>query len=370
MDLVERPSPRSRWVAGYGSDTGYDFANPGSSFQNAPGSQAPSPGSSFQATVPMGAPVPLYGGSYDPTYIGQVGYPNPSASGGNPWMTNWGSSPATTSPDYFAAKNQYGYDQGIQAGLANTGVQRAQLQGDIAGYGIGIQGALAGQTYGTGVLNQNYGTDVAHLANQQAANQVDIAANARQPGFLTALHGTAGQQYDLARLGEKTNADVNRRQLESQLTSRGAFTSVGGQQGRFDIANQLLQQTQGTNLQQQAETQRYFESMAQAGDQKQKLDLQAKDYGITGDELRNHLQQGLDRLNLSTGTSIADLMNKIGSGNLQEAAIAQQILNNAMQNSDYYARLYPGQNAAAGTYNPVVGSGTERTYGGGGGTFR
>jgi hypothetical protein len=363
--MIERVAPRNPWVASYGSDTDYNFANPGSSFQNAPGSSSYGPGSTFQNAP--GAFGPSFGSTFQSNMPGPPGAYDWSLHAAPPS----GSTPAAPTQDYLQDKANYGMWQGLMAGNAQFGVQRAQNQAAMQSAGIGVLGALADQQQGTNTLNQNYGTDVAHLQNQMAGNQVDIGANARQPGFLTALHNIAGQQFDLTRQGEQTNADVSRRGLESQLTGRGAFTSIGGQQGRFDIANQLLQQTQGTNLQQQGETTRFNESMAQTQDQKQKLDLQAKDYGITGQELSNHLQQGLDRLNLSTSTSVADLMNKMNSGTVQEAAIAQQIISNAMQNSDYYSRLYPGQQAAAGAYNPIQGAGpTEKTYPGGGGNLQ
>ena len=312
----------------------------------------------------------------NPTY----GTPSASASSPSyytpsPWEYNQGS-PVPTTSNYLSNPQGTGlYDwsrnMGLQAAQGAAAPQLAQLQGQQAGYGIGIYGALAGQNQEAGYLQSTYDLGQRRLANQQAGLNVDIGANARQPGFLTALHDIAGKGFDLTRQGEAANAAVNRRALESQLTARGAFTSVGGQQGRYDIATDLARQTQGTNLQQQAGDVRFNENMAQTADQKQKLDIAGKDLGISGDQLNNELQKGLDRLHLSTSMSVADLTNKINSSNLEEAAVAQKIWTDALGYSDYFQRsgLYQGPNAAAGVYGPT-GAGTEQTYGGGGVTVR
>jgi hypothetical protein len=367
--MIERPAPRNPWVASYGpSDTNY--ANPGSSFQNAPDSSSYGPGSSFQNAP--GAYGPSPGSTYQSNQMnGGAPYSAPAWSQpGDP------SQPAPTTSGYLTDLGNWSRQQGINAATAAAAPGRIALQGQMAGDLYGIAGAQANQSLESGYLNQNYG--LANARNQLAMqnNQVDIGANARQPGFLTALHNIAGQQFDLSRQGEQTNADVNRRGLESKLTGQGAFTSIGGQQGRFDIANQLLQQTQGTNLQQQGEGVNYNEKMATANDQKQQLAIKAQDLGITGDQLKASLDQGLGRLNLSTGMTTADLMNKINSGTLQDNAMGQKIFGDALQYSDYYQRsgLYPGQNAAAGdagAYNPLTGAGTESNVrGAAGGTFR
>jgi hypothetical protein len=314
-------------------------------------------------------------GSYEPPPDGGGFFGNIISSQTNPSLnmggTGYGGTPAAPNPDYLANARTWGTQQGLQTGLINAAPDYIQNQMAQQSANIGIMGALANQQQQTGWLNQDYQTGLQRNDLAQQGNQIDIGANARQPGYLTALHNIAGQQYDLTRQGQQGQADINQRALEAQLTGRGAFTSVGGQQGRYDIAQNLIRGLQGTNLQQQGETTRFNEGMAQTQDQKQKLDLAAQGLGIDRNQLGTELQRGLDRLNLSTGTTVADLMNKVNSSNLQDQALGRKIFNDALNSSDYYARLYPGQNAAnqqvqsIGGATDVQGYGAGQTYGGG-----
>lgn len=251
-----------------------------------------------------------------------------------PWEYSQGSS-VLPNAGYGAAAKQYGQNYGILTGTINAQPATIQNQMERQSAGIGMMGALANQTQETGYLNQDFGFGTRRLDVEQGTLN-------RQAPLLSGLH-------DLALGGMNAQAAQQRRALESAATGRGAFTSIGAQQGRADISGELARQTQGENL-------RYGENVA-------KLDDAAKNMGISRDQLQSDLQRGLERLNLTTSTSVADLMNRINSSNLQDAAIGTKIWNDALQSSDYYSRFYQGPNATAGTYGPE-GSGTEKTYGG------
>jgi hypothetical protein len=265
--------------------------------------------------------------------------------------------PATSNPDYLAGAKTWGQNYGVLTGTINAQPAMIQNQMERQGASIGIMGALANQAQETGYLNQDYDIGQRKLGLQREGLGVDVEANKRQPGLLTGLH-------DLALQGMTAEADQRRRALESQATARGAFTSIGAQQGRFDIASGLMRGVQGENLQ-------YGEKMAQTADQAKKLDIAGRELGISGEQLQNDLERGLARLNLGTATSVADLTNKINSSNLQDAAMARKIWNDALMASDYYARFYPGQNAASPDVQAIGGTtstaGTGTTFGGGAG---
>jgi hypothetical protein len=290
---------------------------------------------------------PTYGAPAAPASRGFSSY-NPQ-----PWEYSQGTvANPGPSAGYTAGQGIYGLQQGINQANLMAAPALAQSAYDRGRWGGDIQQALAYQGEQTGFLNADYDIGGRKIDLRQQGIDVDRTALGRQPGFLTTLHNIAGQGFDLTRAGQAAQAAQNRRGLEANLTGRGAFTSVGGQQGRYDIATDLVRQTQGTNLEQQGETARYFENMAQVGDQSKRLDIAASGLGLDREQLKNELNKGLSRLGLDTSTSISSLLDKIGSSNIQDVAMGQSIWNQALNSSDFFQRFYPGPNAAAGFGGP------------------
>lgn len=323
----------------------------------APWDQPPQGFQSYSGPVgPMGPQ------GYQPAKVWGPGDPFYNAPGPGPSTTPGSISyvpPTPPTAEQLAAPAKFGLKTAMDQAHVDDMLNAAFGQQQRQGFGTDILFANANQQQESGYLNQDYALGNRRLNNQQAGLDLQRAALGRQPGYLTALHDLANKGFDiqnqqvgLGRQGAFANAGQARRGLESQLTARGAFTSVGGQQGRFDIAGDLLRQVQGYNLQDQSiglnrqgEAVRYFENMAQVGDQNKKLDIAASDLGIDRDQLSNELQKGLGRLNLSTATNVSDLLGKINSSNIQEAMGARQVFNQALQNSDYYSRMYKDPNA-------------------------
>lgn len=226
----------------------------------------------------------------------------------------------------------WGLDQALNAGMTQAGPQFANNQtyrDQLAGQ-IGMTNAS--QSAQTDYLNQDYNTGLSRLDLQQKSQGIQKNALGRQPQYLATLHDLANQLLN-------QSADTARRGATSSAIARGANTSIGFNQQLGDINSQLANQLA------QSDT-RYAEQQASVADQNAALDLQAKDLGLSRDALKTELSRGLDRLGLSSMMSVADLTGKLNSSQVQDQVIAQQIFNEAMQSSDYYAQHYPGFNPA------------------------
>lgn len=221
---------------------------------------------------------------------------------------------------------EWGLQQGINAGTVQAGPQlalnvnsREQMAQQIAAY-------QASQLSQSGYLNQDYQTGLAKLGLQDQSLDVQRAALARQPGYLSTLHDLANQSFN-------QQADTSLRGLNSQATAAGSYTSIGAGEGRSDIANQLANQLSRSDTQ-------YNEQIASVADQNKMLDLQAQNLGLDRTQLKTDLDRGLDRLGLSTTLSISDLLTKLNSSNIEDQMLAQQIFNAALGSSDYYSQFY------------------------------
>lgn len=237
----------------------------------------------------------------------------------------------------------WGFNQALGAGQIQAGPQLAMNQNtreQLANQVSAQQASLLAQT---GFLNQDYQTGLAKLDNQSAGIDVQRQALARQPGYLSTLHDLANQSY-------QQSADVARRGLDSEATARGAFTSIGVNQGRSDIVTQLTNQLQRSDTQ-------YNEQIASLADQNKMLDLQANNLGLDRQALKTELERGLDRLNLNSIMSIGDLLTKLNSTNIEDQMIAQQIFNSALGASDYYSQFYPSNTPLQDIYGPTDTSG-------------
>lgn len=316
----------------------------------------------------------------------------------------------------------YGFDQALNNGIIQAGPQFAMSQSARENWANQIAALLGSQGQQAGYLNQDYATGLARLGLQSegigiqrnnlgldrediglqrqgigldrnslgfdlSSLGIKIGANERRPGYLTALH-------ELAVQGFNQNAATNTRGVNSSSSARGSFGSAGQKANLSDIQATLAQQLGG-------EAQQYYESMAQVGDTRQEygiqgqrignesqrldlagqgldiderrldnqnavLDLQARGLGLDRQALQTELARGLDRLGLSSFMSIADLTDKMTSSNIQDQMLAQEIFNQAIQNSDYYSQFYNPQGQTTGPVPFLGPMGPEAPSTGGG----
>lgn len=283
-------------------------------------------------------------------------------------------------PNYNAATDPaaklWGFEQAKAYNDVIGGLTDAQtdISSENALWKIGLANAQGATE--AGYLNTNADVERRRLGLkgqgidlQKQGNQIDIGANARQPGFLTHLHDIAGRGFDLNR---QQNVAQNRQgnfQLFNQSVGAGNVLMGGYNVQRNELAQQLMRNQVGVNLSQEEETAKYGENMARTEDERQKLqltnkqlDLDSQSLGLDREDLENKLQQGLERLGLSTSITVRDLYDQINSNNLDKAIAAKKRWNDAINASDAWAGFYPGQAASMGPP-----SAPEREYPGGGG---
>lgn len=224
----------------------------------------------------------------------------------------------STDPVLQAAANQGlpGQAAPAQAILTKTGAQLALQLADVSNQA----------TYQGGLLKNQYGNQLAGLGLQGQRLDVQRAALGRQTPLLTTLH-------DLQNAGLNRNAAANLRDLNSSLTSRGAFTSINGNSMRSDIANTLADQLKESDT-------RFNEDIASVQDQNKFLDIQGQQLGLDRNQLKNSLEQGLARLGLQSMMDISQLQRLIDSNAIDQVMLGQQIFNSAIGASDYFSQFY------------------------------
>lgn len=251
---------------------------------------------------------------------------DPSSAGAAPSPTSAPLQQQPYNPLMDPTARSWGFDQGLQAGQVAAAPSLAQNENQRQLYGL--QGQLSDASFAqqSGYLQQDYQTQLARsgLSQQQLGVQRD--ALARQPQYLSSLHDLTNQSLN-------QQAGVARRAVDSSATARGAFTAPGVNQFRTDITDQLANQIG------QSDT-RYNEQVSSIADQNAMLDLQGKNLGLDRNQFKTELDRGLERLGLTNALSVADLTAKLQSTRIEDQAIAQQIINAAMQSSDYYASQY------------------------------
>jgi hypothetical protein len=250
---------------------------------------------------------------------------------------------------------EYGFGQSLNAGMIGAGPQFVLNQN--------ARDSLATQI---GYLNANNNLDQSALQNdtayqlsklglqgegldlQRANLGIDQGANARQGPLADLLHAISGGRFDLSRTGAWQQADVANRQLTSQDIARGSITSIGHNQGLGDISNQLANQLKGIDYSQLQEGAQYGEQKAGIEDNRQRLenqgkqlDLAGKNLGLDRQHLNDQLTLGLQRMGIQNADAVSQLLDKMNSSSIQDQILAQQIFNQAIQNSDYYAQFYP-----------------------------
>lgn len=258
--------------------------------------------------------------------------------------------------DWDSYARQWGLDQSVNAGMIQAGPQFALNQSTRDQLANQIALTQASQASQSGYLNQDYNTGLARIGLQGQQLDVQRGALGRQPQYLQNLHDLAQQLFGLNRTSATQQADINTRGLNSASTARGAFTSIGANEGRGDIQNQLANQLQGIDISSNEETTRYNESVSSLADQNKMLDLQGQSLGLDRQALKTELERGLDRLGLSTSLSISDLTQKLNSSNIEDQMLAQQIFNAAISSSDYYAQFAPPSANPSTPYSGSSGS--------------
>lgn len=261
---------------------------------------------------------------------------------------------------------EYGFNQALNAGIIGSAPQ-VQLNQNS-------RDALANQI---GWLNAGLGTDQSALQNntdyqlaqlglsgdrlnvQRSDLGIQQGANARQGPLADLMHQIQLGQLGLSRTNAWQQADVANRGLTSQDVSRGSNTSIGYNQGMGDIQNRLANQLQGIDYNQLQEGAQYGEKKASIADQQAQLENQGKMLDIAGQglgldrqHLNDQLQLGLQRLGINNADAVSQLLDKMNSSSIQDQILAQQVFNQAIQNSDYYAQFYPVQVTGSQAYTP------------------
>lgn len=283
--------------------------------------------------------------------------------------------------NFFANQAGYnpltGWTAAGQSALNGLGVDR---------YGNVIGGAnpAYGQAYinqqqynlGSAGLWQQAQSNLAHLANQQANNQRELASSGRRL--------TPGGYYDqLAALNARELANqmagfgINDRQAWqsaqtaqrgeiSDATARGAVQAYGTREDMQAIADQLKNNLDTTNLGREGariSNQRanlsLQEQRAQDKDRQAALQAQAKDYGLDAQDFRNQLDLGLKKLGLDAYINSNQLMDAYNSASQENRTQVQGIVSQAMN----YSNMFPSTNP---NLKPSTGN-TIRQYSAGGG---
>jgi hypothetical protein len=148
---------------------------------------------------------------------------------------------------------------------------------------------------------QNLGLDTQSLGIQQGAL-------GRQQALLPQQYALQTQGFDLSQQGIQNSAAQQTRGLNSSQTARGAYTSIGANQGRQDIQTQLQQNLANLGLQRQGAALNFQEQQAQNADSEKQLDIQSKRLGISKDELSARLNNALAQLGISGQVSANQLL--------------------------------------------------------------
>lgn len=182
----------------------------------------------------------------------------------------------------------------------------------------------------TGYLNTNYGLDRRNLALDQRGLGIDRAAIARQ------LADTIQQEEIIRGLDANSRKalgleyDQNQRQERSDATARGAFTTPGTRQNLKDLFGGLMLGNERLDLGFRNDMLDLKSRRASLRDQRKQLDLQGQRYGLSGDQLRNQLNQALDQLGLSRLTDVNQIFDSLNSGDATRAGLAQQMISDLM----------------------------------------
>lgn len=250
----------------------------------------------------------------------------------------------------------------------NNGIL-GQLGALGAGYGnsiAGLQGQYNAQQGQNQLAIQSIGVDQNAIPRQKDYYDqlfgVDREKYANNMGYQGQLKGFSTRDYtsvvdQLANQANQINytADKNIRQVGSEATSMGSFTSQGTKQGVADVnadrgfglegnKQQGIQAKTGYERDQAGITNTmnnltsdlkaagltHDEQIARLSDRQQQLSIQAQQLGLKGDELAAGLQSGLAKLGIDQALNVGQLMDALYSNDAQKQQLANQIIMRAL----------------------------------------
>lgn len=212
---------------------------------------------------------------------------------------------------------------------------------------------FANQQLQSRYANEDYQSGLSKLNLSRGDLGIERGAAGRQIGLANTLEALArellgnqmqGFNIDTTEAGQ--SADQSRRQAMSSATARGAVNAPGIGRTLGDIQNSLANQLGRIDLgrgradigfrQEQATL---GERRAGARDRLAQLDLKSKELGINSDQLRTELDRGLQQLGLDTFLGTNQLMDALGSSNIKDRMLAEQIFREAIQYTDVFGSL-------------------------------
>lgn len=203
-------------------------------------------------------------------------------------------------------------------------------QAGLRQQGQGILNQLGLNDARTGVnsdfLRQNYGLDVRGLGldRQQLGIDRGAANRAYQSTFEQERIARALAANQAKALGQQYTEGSQ--QAQSEATAAGAFSAPGLRTGMKNLFANLGIGVQRNDLGLQSDLLGIRNTRGSAQDQQRSLDVQAQRLGLNGDQLRAQLNQGLSNLRLDGLMNANDLWSALSSNNMQQAALARQIL--------------------------------------------
>lgn len=179
--------------------------------------------------------------------------------------------------------------------------------------------ALANKQFQTGQLNED------HQLNMQMLGLDQRGIDSSKMN-LSELRALAKEQYGLDKSEIGRDFKRTSEQLLSDATTRGAYTSSGYQRDQKYAYGDALVAHQNADI-------GYKTKQADFDQAERNLDIQAERLGISKKQLSNQLESALQQLGLSTWMDVNGLMQSLYGNNADQAAMAQQILQWAIQNA-------------------------------------
>lgn len=267
---------------------------------------------------PGGAPMSV-GGSGGPS--GGLGGPN-TAGYGSPVSARYGEQNSSAAAMRNTMMNQI---------MGMFGPEQAGLRQQ--GQGIMDQIGMTQLRTGTNVdfLRQNYGLDTRALGLDRSQLGIEQGAAGRQ-------HKNTFEQERLAKamtenqrrmLGQQYTEGVQG--AKSEATAAGGFSAPGLRTGLTNLFGNLGLGVQRADLGLESDLLGIRETRASAKDRQRSLGVEAQRLGLRADQLQSQLSQGITNLNLDSVMSVNDLFSALGSNNMQQQAMARQIMDQILQ---------------------------------------
>jgi hypothetical protein len=202
----------------------------------------------------------------------------------------------------------------FQAQLARNQIGMVRGQGRLGAQDLRSQFGLDMQGVGLDRQGIGIGRDAANRRIRNTRQEERIARGLFRNSQLQA-NSDAGQEVRGAR---------------SESTASGAMSAPGIRNDMANIYGNLVFQRERNQLGFQRDLLGIREERNTQRDTLRNLDLEAQRLGLRSDELRMGLRTGLRNLRLDTTMSVSDLLGSLSSNNQQRAALARQILDQAL----------------------------------------